>query len=107
MCADVLFCTSAVDETAIVAHGTEVFKDEHGDGTNQQQHDKHHDPDVCTERLCGWRTDTFTDTDTGEEETNGGESLTKECRWRHGAIAPRHHDTDARLYEGHGEVNDL
>lgn len=33
--------------------------------------------------------------------------FTEEGRGRDGPIAARHHDADARLHEGHGEVNGL
>ncbi len=57
MCAEASLRTAAVDETTIIAHGTQVLEDEDGHGTDQQQHDEHHDPDVCAEGLCGRRAD--------------------------------------------------
>uniref|UniRef100_A0A8B9YET9 ER lumen protein-retaining receptor n=1 Tax=Bos mutus grunniens TaxID=30521 RepID=A0A8B9YET9_BOSMU len=36
-----------------------------------------------------------------------GPLLTKEGRGGHSAIAPRHHDADAGLYEGHREIHDF
>lgn len=43
--------TSAVSETQVVSHRTKVLEDKDGDGGHQQQHDKHHDPDVSAEGL--------------------------------------------------------
>lgn len=43
--------TSAVGETHIVSHRTEVLEEEDGEGGHQQQHDKHHDPDVSAKGL--------------------------------------------------------
>lgn len=43
----------------------------------------------------------------GRAEGAGAERLTEERGRRDGAVAPRDHDADARLYEGHGEIDDL
>lgn len=81
--------TSAVSETAVVAHGTEVLEHEDGDGRNQQQHDEHHDPDVSAEGLCGRRTETdashgSTDRQTGRQSrsrvSHRGTQTERRCR---------------------------
>lgn len=63
--------TSAISETTVVAHGTEVLEHEDGDGRNQQQHDEHHDPDVSAEGLCGRRTETDASHGNTDRQTEG------------------------------------
>lgn len=45
--------TSAIGEAPVVTHRAEVLKDKDGHGWDDEQHHKHHNPDVSTEGLWG------------------------------------------------------
>ncbi len=60
--------TSSICQAAIIANRTEVLKNEHSHGWNQQQHNEHHYPDISAEGL--W-----------EQKKKEKEITNEECTW--------------------------